>query len=271
MERLLGYPEAAWVGQPASRIFTPEDQANGEPEKELEQAVRDGGCSRGGAVRPCPARRGGDPRGGHHAPGDRQGGGRALLGAPIRLDGRILGAVAINTDITAEKRVEAALAQQAEELQQFAHVAGHDLQAPLRMIKSYAQLLARRYGGQMDPIADQFLRAITDGVDAMEQLTRGLLQLAQAGEDAGERTAVRVETVIDGVLAALQPSIEESGAEVICGELPTVTADRLQLVQLFQNLVGNALSIAILTVRPASASRPGEPAASGSSLLRTTA
>ena len=142
---------------------------------------------------------------------------------PIRLDGRILGAVAINTDITAEKRVEAALAQQAEELQQFAHVAGHDLQAPLRMIKSYAQLLARRYGGQMDPIADQFLRAITDGVDAMEQLTRGLLQFAEAGEDAGERTAVRVETVIDGVLAALQPSIEESGAEVICGELPTVT------------------------------------------------
>jgi signal transduction histidine kinase len=167
---------------------------------------------------------------------------------PIRLEGRIIGAVAINTDITAEKRAEEALARQAKELarsnddlHQFAHVAAHDLQAPLRMVRSYAQLLQRRFHGRLDAAADGYIDMIMDGVETMQQLTEGLLNLAQAGEALGEYADIRIETVIDGALTNLQPMIHETGAEVTCGELPTVYADRLQMLQLFQNLIGNAL------------------------------
>lgn len=167
---------------------------------------------------------------------------------PIRLDGKILGAIAINTDITAEKRNEALLAQQAaelarsnEELQQFAHVAAHDLQTPLRMIQTYSQLLQRRYQGQLDDVADEFIRHVVKGVTSMTELTEGLLQLAQAGEGSPDRMNIRIGTVVDDVLTNLQPSTQETRATVTCGDLPTVVADRLQLLQLFQNLIGNAL------------------------------
>lgn len=102
------------------------------------------------------------------------------------------------------------------------------------MVKSYAQLLQRRYQGQLDATADEFIRTIMDGVDTMQQLTEGLLHLAEAGETLGQRTDIRVETVIDGALTNLRPVMEETGAEVNWGELPTVCADRLQILQLFR-------------------------------------
>jgi PAS domain-containing protein len=109
---------------------------------------------------------------------------------PIWFQGQIIGAVAINTDITAERRAEEALARQAlelarsnDDLQQFAHVAAHDLQTPLRMVSTYAQLLQRRYVGQLDTTADEFISTIIGGVDTMRRLTEGPLQLAQAGEE----------------------------------------------------------------------------------------
>ncbi len=168
--------------------------------------------------------------------------------APIRHNGRIRGAVAINTDITQQKRIEhererllAALQRSNEELSQFAHVVSHDLQTPLRMVNNYAQLLERRYKGKLDETGNEFIRTITDGAATMAELIRGLLQIAQVGEGSNERTPIRVRTVVDGVLATLRADIEETGAEVSCGELPTVDADRLLLLQLFQNLIGNAL------------------------------
>lgn len=167
---------------------------------------------------------------------------------PIWFEGHIIGAVAINTDITAERQAEDALARQAlelarsnDDLQQFAHVAAHDLQTPLRAVRSYAQLLQRRYVGQLDATADEFIHTIIDGVDTMRRLTEGLLHLAQAGEGRGQQTNIRVETVVDGVLLSLKPMIEETQAEITCGDLPRICADPLQMLQLFQNLVGNAL------------------------------
>jgi PAS domain S-box-containing protein len=150
-------------------------------------------------------------------------------------------AVEFILDITQQKRAEAELQRSNEDLQQFAHVASHDLQTPLRKIKSYTQLLQRRYSGKLDATADDFIRTIVHGVETMEQLTEGLLHLAEVGKGSPERTSVRVEAVIDGVLADLQPVVEEAGAEVTCGALPVVAADPLQVLQLFQNLVGNAL------------------------------
>jgi light-regulated signal transduction histidine kinase (bacteriophytochrome) len=109
------------------------------------------------------------------------------------------------------------------------------------MIQSYSQLLQRRYQDKLDDTAHEFIRTIVDGVDTMTELTQGLLELAQAGDGCPERTNIRIGTVVDGALVNLQPMIEETRAEVSRGDLPTVAADRLQLLQLFQNLIGNAL------------------------------
>lgn len=136
---------------------------------------------------------------------------------------------------------QAELTRSNEDLLHFAHIASHDLQAPLRIIKSYAELLSRRYTGKLDSTADEFIRTIVDGVDSMQQLTRGLLQLAEVGNDVGDRSSIHVKAVIDGVLTTLQPAINEAGAKVTCGELPAVRADRVQLLQLFSNLLSNAL------------------------------
>src|SRR3954451_15543051 len=168
--------------------------------------------------------------------------------APVRQNGRVVGAVAINTDITRQKRIEAereqllaALQHSNQELLQFSHVVSHDLQAPLRMITSYTKLLANRYQGRLDETADEYIATILDGGKAMESLIRGLLQYAQSGDEAGERRPVCLKSLINDVLAKLELEIRETDAEILYGDLPTVVADQLQLSQLFQNLIGNAL------------------------------
>ncbi len=169
--------------------------------------------------------------------------------APVRLDGEVIAAVAINTDITAQKAAErrqeqllAALRRSNEQLTQFAYVVSHDLQAPLRSIRSFTQLLDRRYKGQLDTAADEFIASIVDGATRMEQLIRALLQYAQAGDRNAPRAPVRLAGILDGVLMNLHDILRETGGTVIAeSELPTVQGDWFQLLQLFQNLVANAL------------------------------
>jgi signal transduction histidine kinase/CHASE3 domain sensor protein len=127
------------------------------------------------------------------------------------------------------------------ELQQFAYVASHDLQEPLRMVSSYIQLLQRRYQGQLDAKADTFIGFAVDGVARMQRLINDLLAYSRVGTHGAPLVPADCGEVMAGVIAALGAPIAETGARVTYGELPTVLADATQLGQLFQNLIGNAL------------------------------
>lgn len=127
------------------------------------------------------------------------------------------------------------------ELRQFAYVASHDLQEPLRMISSYTQLLARRYKDRLDEDAREFIDYAVDGANRMQDLINDLLQYSRLGTRDIEFASIDSGKVLGLALADLRFAIEECGARVEHGTLPTVMGDERQLVQLFQNLIGNAL------------------------------
>ena len=143
-------------------------------------------------------------------------------------------------EINERKQVESELQRSNAELQQFAYVASHDLQEPLRMISSYVQLLQRRYRDRLDEDADDFIAYAVDGAKRMQRLINGLLQYSRVGTHGKPFESVDCETVLDKALANLQMLLTESGAQVTHDPLPTLTADSTQLLQLFQNLIDNA-------------------------------
>jgi chemotaxis family two-component system sensor kinase Cph1 len=128
-----------------------------------------------------------------------------------------------------------------KELEQFAYVASHDLQEPLRMVSSYTQLLARRYQGQLDADADDFIAYAVDGANRMQRLINDLLAYSRVGTRGKPFEPTDCNSVLGQARVNLSAAIEESSALVTNDELPTVMADEAQLVQLFQNLIGNAI------------------------------
>jgi PAS domain S-box-containing protein len=156
--------------------------------------------------------------------------------------------VAIFDDITERKHAEAALHEAHEELkrsnselEQFAYVASHDLQEPLRMVSSYTQLLGRRYNEKFDADAREFMGYIVDGATRMKQLIEDLLAYSRVGTKGKDFKPVELEKSVRRALANLKAAIDESGAAVSYDPLPTLPADEVQLAQVFQNLMGNAL------------------------------
>jgi PAS domain S-box-containing protein len=156
--------------------------------------------------------------------------------------------VALFDDITDRKRAEAALRDAHEELkrsnaelEQFAYVASHDLQEPLRMVASYTQLLERRYEAKLDGDAREFMAYIVDGASRMKQLIEDLLAYSRVGTKGGAFTMVPAEAAARRALFNLRAAIEEAGAAVTYDPMPTLPADEVQLGQLLQNLIGNAL------------------------------
>lgn len=127
------------------------------------------------------------------------------------------------------------------ELEQFAYVASHDLQEPLRMVASYTQLLARRYQGKLDPDADDFIRFAVDGATRMKALINDLLTYSRAGRIEKPLAVADCQAILEQVLADLEVSIAESGAVVTADHLPRVLGDSGQLERLFQNLLSNAI------------------------------
>jgi signal transduction histidine kinase len=127
------------------------------------------------------------------------------------------------------------------DLEQFAYIASHDLQEPLRMVSSYMGLLARRYQGQLDETALKYIQFAVDGAARMQTLIYDLLSYSRAGTQALEKTRMSSEAALVRALENLQVSISESGAVIRHDQLPVVEADETKLTQVIQNLVGNAI------------------------------
>ncbi len=127
------------------------------------------------------------------------------------------------------------------DLEQFAYVASHDLQEPLRKVASFTQLLQKRYGGQLDERADQYIGFAVDGARRMQHLIQDLLAFSRVGRSGAEPEEVRLEAVLEQVLHDLGERIAESGAEVTHDPLPVVRGERALLAMLLMNVVGNAL------------------------------
>ncbi|MCX9010579.1 MAG: ATP-binding protein [Candidatus Methanoperedens sp.] len=143
-----------------------------------------------------------------------------------------------------EKRVEeqtAELARSNAELEQFAYIASHDLQEPLRTVSGFTQLLAKRYRGKLDKDADDFISYIVDGATRMQKMIDDLLEYSRVGTRGKPFERTDLEAVFNQVLTNLKVSIEQNGAVLTHDPLPTVMADATQMVQLFQNLISNAI------------------------------
>jgi PAS domain S-box-containing protein len=155
---------------------------------------------------------------------------------------------AVLRDVTERVRAEEELAARTtelersnHELEQFAYVASHDLQEPLRMVASYTQLLARRYREKLDADAEEFIGYAVDGVTRMQALINDLLAYSRVGTRGGGFEPVDLDALLGRVLSSLGPAMEEAGATVTHDPLPVVVGDPGQLGQLLQNLVANAV------------------------------
>ncbi len=133
------------------------------------------------------------------------------------------------------------LARSNADLEQFAYVASHDLQEPLRMVTAYTQLLAERYRGKLDANADKFIGYASEGAQRMQVLIQDLLAFSRVGRNGFTSVSVDCNAVMKEVLQTLAAAIQESGAVINHAELPAVWADRTQVAQIFQNLIGNAI------------------------------
>lgn len=233
-ERLLGYAEDAILGKSIDMVFSEEDRRSGVPARERDTALRTGHAeAEGWRVRQDGSRFWGS----------------GVVNPTRDADGRVIGFVKVLRDMTAHKRSEERLAEQAralqrsnDDLQRFAYVASHDLQEPLRAIGSYSQLLVRKAEGRLDEDSEQFVHFIVDGVDRMRTLIHDLLEFSRltSGEpEPPER--VDCNAVLGLALQHLQPRIAESGARIRFERLPVVVGNESRLLQVLQNLIGNAL------------------------------
>jgi PAS domain S-box-containing protein len=155
--------------------------------------------------------------------------------------GDVVGESSIMRDITELKRRDAELQRSNAELEQFAYVASHDLQEPLRMVANYTELLAQRYRGRLDEKADKYIHYASDGARRMQRLVADLLAYSRVGSQGKPMVPVDSNAVLDGVVDSIQTLIRSTEARVEYDALPVVLADEVQLRQLFQNLLSNAI------------------------------
>ena len=238
-EQIKGYLADEILGRHFSCFYPGEDIVSEKPERELASAVKDGRFEEEGWRL-------------------RKDGSRFWASVVITAlrdeSGILCGFAKVSRDITerveaevAEKKREALerraveLKRSSDELQQFAYVAAHDLQEPLRMVTSYTQLLARRYKGRLDADADEFVSFAVDGAHRMQLLVQGLLAYCHVETKGKDLRETSSGAALEEALVKLRGAIEDSGGVVTHDPLPTVTADSVQIVQLFQNLLGNAI------------------------------
>jgi PAS domain S-box-containing protein len=178
--------------------------------------------------------------------------------SPIKDEnGNVVQVVHVQRNITDRKLAEqererllSDLARSNKELEQFAYVASHDLQEPLRMVTSFLQLLERKYKGRLDEKADEYIHFAVDGVERMQKLIEALLSYSRISKRGAAFSPVDANTVFSHAVSNLAAAIQETGATVKKENLPAVSGDETQLVQLFQNLIANAIKYQKPGARP---------------------
>jgi PAS domain S-box-containing protein len=172
-----------------------------------------------------------------------------INGSPLKdKDGKLCGGVVAFRDITERKRSEQEreryvreLQRSNAELEQFAYVASHDLQEPLRMVASYTEILGERYRGKLDADADRYIGYAVDGAQRMQRLILDLLAYARVSSQAKPLAPTDSGNALAAVLAGMRGAISDSHAQIIYADLPIIMADQGQLEQVFQNLINNAI------------------------------
>jgi PAS domain S-box-containing protein len=226
VENLLGYNEEEWVGQHACMIFTPEETQEEVCESEMRKALETGSAT--------------DIRWHRRKDGSRFFA-HGFMNAIYDQQGALIGYVKIMSDETARKQLQDSLTESNTALEQFAFVASHDLQEPLRTMTAYAQLLSESYHGKLDADADRCLAFISSASARMSELVRDMLAYARVATEVERPASVALDEDLEAALTHLARSIEESGATVTHDPMPTLPVDRGQIVRLFQNLIGNAV------------------------------
>ena len=231
-ERLYGYSPSEVIGKPVS-IIIPPDRA-GEEYVILDQILR------------------GDQVDHYETERITKHGERvevSLTVSPLRnRSGEVVGASTIAREIGHRKEGERRRARQAQELersnvelQRYAYVASHDLQEPLRMVVTYTDLLAESLGDRLEPDLAEAMEYIVDGVERMQAIIEGLLAYSRVRAEDTKPRPVELGPVVDRAVADLRTTIRDTGATITYEDLPTVSGDPLQLSQVFQNLISNAL------------------------------
>lgn len=169
----------------------------------------------------------------------------------------LMGVLCVGTDITERKQIEKdrenliiELERSNDELRQFAYITSHDLQEPLRTIASFTQLLERRYKGQLDKDADEYIEFIVEGSKRMKEMIQGLLEYSKIRKTEKGMKPVKTENVLEKAISNLVTSIEENNATITHDPLPEVVGNENQLIRLFQNLIGNAIKFRKKNVPP---------------------
>jgi len=229
-ERISGYSSDELIGKPLRQFFVDQDRA----QAGIEEIKKEGGSSNYELTVLTKA--------GKEVP--------VSFNATVLRDpaGRIIGLLGSARDVTKQRQVESSLKQTMaqlessnKELEQFAYVASHDLQEPLRMVSSYTQLLEKRYKDKLDSDADEFIGYVVDGVSRMQNLINSLLTYSRVTTKGKALAKTDCEAVLETTITNLKKAIEESSADITHDPLPVVRADDVQVGQLFQNLIGNAI------------------------------
>ena len=226
VEQLMGYTEEEWIGQHASMIFTPAERAVEVCESELQLARERGAAT--------------DIRWHRHKDG-REFFANGYMDALHDESGVLIGYAKIMSDETARKELQDSLTESNTALEQFAYVASHDLQEPLRSMRVYAELLSKRYRGALDADGEKFLDFLVKGASRMSTLVNDLLTYARLTTEVERPSSVALDEDLEAALTHLEQAIKESDASVTHDPLPVLAVDRGQMVRLFQNLIGNAV------------------------------
>jgi PAS domain S-box-containing protein len=234
METMFGYGDDELIGQPVEMLVP--DRYREQHPGSLASFMHDPSARAMGAGRDLRGRR----KDGSEFPVE--------IGlSPVHTEAGVI-VLATVLDISERHKAAAALLAKTQELErsnaeleQFAYVASHDLREPLRMVASYTELLAERYGSKLDERADKYIGYITDGARRMQRLVSDLLALSRVGTQGKPLQPVDSGDVLKNVLRAMTPSIRETSAQIAPGAMPVIAADEVQLGQLFQNLIGNAI------------------------------
>jgi PAS domain S-box-containing protein len=226
VEHLLGYSEKEWIGQHAAIIFTPEENAVEVCESEMQLANETGSAT--------------DIRWHRHKNGTKFFA-NGFMNALHDEQGQLIGYAKIMSDETARKQLQDSLTESNSALEQFAYVASHDLQEPLRTIRAYAQLLTAKYQGKFDAEADKFLAFIAGAAARMSAMVHDLLAYARLTTENERPSSIALDEDLEAAITHLDQAVQDSGATITHDPMPTLPVDRGQMVRLFQNLIGNAV------------------------------